>query len=62
MALVSMKYMVRRSLELPLKDGLALERWMQFRYRSASPALEASVRDLARGGQDGGKPVGGGLQ
>ncbi|MEY4139025.1 MAG: hypothetical protein RLZZ371_1207 [Pseudomonadota bacterium] len=42
-ALAAMKHMARRALELPLKDGLALERWSQFRYRNESPALQASV-------------------
>lgn len=49
-ALASMKQMARRSAELPLKDGLQMERWAQFRYRTASPSLEASVMNFARGG------------
>ncbi|AZW29205.1 enoyl-CoA hydratase/isomerase family protein [Bordetella bronchiseptica GA96-01] len=49
LALASMKLMARRSLELPLKDGLAMERWMQFRYRTASPSLDAGVRKFAEG-------------
>lgn len=48
-ALASMKLMARRSLELPLKDGLALERWMQFRYRHESPAMLAGVQQFAAG-------------
>ena len=48
-ALANMKFMARRSLELPLKDGLALERWMQFRYRHESPAMVAGVRQFAAG-------------
>lgn len=50
-ALAAMKAMVRRSLELPLKDGLAMERWMQFRYRNESPAMLASVHRFARGAE-----------
>lgn len=50
-ALASMKFMARRSLELPLKDGLALERWMQYRYRTESPSLEAGVRRFAEHGK-----------
>ena len=46
-ALASMKTVARRSLELPLKDGLALERWTQFRYRNESPAMQASVHAFA---------------
>lgn len=46
-ALASMKFMARRALELPLKDGLAMERWTQYRYRTSSPSLEAGVRNFA---------------
>lgn len=46
-ALAAMKLMARRSLELPLKDGLSLERWTQYRYRTESPALTAGVRNFA---------------
>jgi enoyl-CoA hydratase len=42
-----MKAVTRRALDLPLKDGLALERWAQFRYRNESPALQASVQAFA---------------
>lgn len=49
-ALASMKYTARRALELPLQDGLALERWMQFRYRNESPAMAAGVMRFAAGG------------
>lgn len=42
-ALASMKFMARRALELPLQDGLQMERWMQFRYRTESPAMLAGV-------------------
>lgn len=50
-ALASMKFMARRSVELPLKDGLALERWTQYRYRTDSPSLEAGVRRFAKYGK-----------
>ncbi len=49
LALASMKQVTRRSLELPLRDGLSLERWEQYRYRSASPALAESVKAFAGG-------------
>jgi len=52
-ALASMKSMARRAMELPLKDGLRLERWTQYRYRTASASLEAGVRDFAAHGKDG---------
>ena len=52
-ALAAMKSMARRSLELPLKDGLALERWMQHRYRTVSPSLAASVMNFAAKGAGG---------
>lgn len=48
-ALANMKSMARRSLDLPLQDGLALERWTQFRYRHESPAMAAGVRQFAAG-------------
>jgi enoyl-CoA hydratase len=48
-ALAAMKTMARRALELPLRDGLAYERWMQHRYRTQSPALEAGVTAFAKG-------------
>lgn len=48
-ALAAMKTMARRALELPLRDGLAYERWMQHRYRTQSPALEAGVNAFAKG-------------
>lgn len=47
LALASMKEMARKSLELPLADGLRYERWMQHRYRTQSPALEAGVQGFA---------------
>lgn len=46
-ALASMKQCARRALEIPLTEGLALERWTQFRYRQESPALQASVQAFA---------------
>ncbi|MFT3721896.1 enoyl-CoA hydratase/isomerase family protein [Pseudorhodoferax sp.] len=49
LALASMKQMARRALELPLADGLRYERWMQHRYRTQSPALEAGVQGFAAG-------------
>jgi enoyl-CoA hydratase/carnithine racemase len=55
-ALAAMKYMARRSLELPLNDGLGLERWMQVRYRNESPSLEAGVRRFAERGGSGPNP------
>ncbi|MGC4250357.1 MAG: enoyl-CoA hydratase/isomerase family protein [Sphingobium sp.] len=48
-ALAGMKTMVRRGLELPLKEGLWLERWMQHRYRNESGALDAGVARFAAG-------------
>jgi enoyl-CoA hydratase/carnithine racemase len=48
-ALANMKTMIRRGLELPLSDGLWLERWMQYRYRNESPSLVASVRQFGSG-------------
>ena len=49
LALASMKQITRRSLELPLREGLSPERWEQYRYRSASPALAESVKAFAGG-------------
>ena len=48
LALSSMKEIVRRGLEMPLSEGLALERWMQHRYRTQSASLEASVTAFAK--------------
>ncbi|AOI90569.1 enoyl-CoA hydratase/isomerase family protein [Burkholderia pseudomultivorans] len=47
-ALAAMKQMTRRALEMPLNDGLTMERWMQYRYRTESPSLAASVQDFAQ--------------
>lgn len=52
-ALAAMKSLARRALELPLKDGLSLERWTQFRYRSESPSLAAGVQAFAARGKRG---------
>lgn len=46
-ALSRMKAMVRRGLELPLNEGLSLERWMQYRYKTESPSLLANVQNFA---------------
>lgn len=46
-ALAAMKHMARRGLELPLKDGLWLERWMQYRYRSESAAMDQGIENFA---------------
>ncbi|WP_077000801.1 enoyl-CoA hydratase/isomerase family protein [Variovorax sp. KK3] len=57
-ALAAMKSMARRALELPLKEGLWMERWTQHRYRATSPALEAGVRGFAKpGSPDGPEPA-----
>jgi len=48
-ALAAMKQMARRALDLPLHEGLHWERWMQHRYRTQSPALEAGVQGFAGG-------------
>ena len=39
-----------------VKDGLKLERWTQYRYRTASASLEAGVRAFAAHGKDGAPP------
>lgn len=46
-ALASMKLMVRRGMELPLKEGLSLERWLHHRYRAQSRAMDHSVASFA---------------
>ena len=51
-ALAAMKSTARRALELPLKDGLALERWAQIRYRNESPSMHASVYAFAAQGNN----------
>ena len=57
LALASMKSLARRSADLPLREGLALERWTQHRYRIASPSLVDGVRRFAdrTGGHAGGE-------
>lgn len=52
-ALAAMKLMVRRGMELPLKEGLWLERWMQHRYRSKSSSMDQGVVAFAAHGKDG---------
>ncbi|UQO39483.1 enoyl-CoA hydratase/isomerase family protein [Burkholderia cepacia] len=47
-ALAAMKLMTRRALEMPLNDGLSMERWMQYRYRTESPSLVTAVHDFAQ--------------
>ena len=51
-ALANMKFTARRAIDLPLKDGLALERSMQFRYRYESPAMVSGVKQFAAGTGD----------
>lgn len=46
-ALAAMKQMARSAMELPLQHGLRYERWMQHRYRTQSPSLEAGVHAFA---------------
>ena len=50
-ALAAMKRMARRGMELPLKEGLWLERWMQHRYRSESSAMQRAVANFAEHGK-----------
>jgi enoyl-CoA hydratase/carnithine racemase len=52
-ALAAMKLMVRRGLELPLREGLWLERWTQHRYRSESTAMDQGVANFAAHGKTG---------
>lgn len=54
-ALATMKHLVRRGMELPLKDGLWLERWMQHRYRNESSAMDRGVANFAAHGKSGGR-------
>ena len=46
-ALASMKHMARRAMEVPLQDGLELERWMQYRYRNESSSMLQAVHQFA---------------
>lgn len=48
-ALAAMKMMARRGMEMPLKDGLWLERWTQQRYRAESHAMDQGVANFAAG-------------
>ncbi len=52
-ALASMKLLVRRGMELPLREGLWLERWEQHRYRSFSGAMDKGVANFAAHGKSG---------
>jgi len=52
-ALAAMKTMARRGMELPLKEGLWLERWMQYRYRNESGSMDQGVRNFAQFGKTG---------
>lgn len=52
-ALASMKYLARRALEVPLQDGLSLERWMQYRYRNESASMLQAVHGFAGTAKDG---------
>lgn len=52
-ALAAMKLMTRRGMELPLKEGLWLERWMQHRYRSESASMDHGVANFAAHGKTG---------
>jgi enoyl-CoA hydratase len=49
-ALAHMKEMVRRGMELPLADGLWLERFLQSRYRGLSTAMDSGVAEFAGAG------------
>jgi enoyl-CoA hydratase len=49
-ALSTMKLVVRRGIELPLRDGLWLELYQQHRYRASSDAMDRGVAEFARGG------------
>ena len=46
-ALSMTKDLIRRGFEMPLKDGLWLERWVQHKYRSASAAMDKGITDFA---------------
>jgi enoyl-CoA hydratase len=46
-ALSTMKFIVRRGLELPLADALWLELYQQQRYRAKSAAMDQGVADFA---------------
>jgi len=40
-------------MELPLREGLWLERWTQYRYRSESGAMDKGVVNFAAHGKTG---------
>lgn len=48
-ALSAMKRMVRQGLDMPLRDGLQLERWLHQRYRAASSTSDGSIAAFAGG-------------
>jgi enoyl-CoA hydratase len=48
-----MKEMVRRGSELPLEDALALELFLQSRYRARSTAMDHAAADFARQSRSG---------
>jgi enoyl-CoA hydratase len=48
-ALSTMKLIVRRGIELPLRDGLWLELYQQHRYRASSDAMDKGVAEFANG-------------
>ncbi|SFU09276.1 enoyl-CoA hydratase/isomerase family protein [Paraburkholderia aspalathi] len=50
-ALAAMKLLARRGLEVPLKEGLWMERWVQHRYRSESDAMDSGVAHFAAHGK-----------
>ena len=52
-ALASMKMMARRGMEMPLRDGLRLERWAQHRYRQESSAMDSGIANFAAHGKTG---------
>ena len=52
-ALAAMKMMSRRGMEMPLRDGLWLERWAQHRYRQESGAMDSGVANFAAHGKTG---------
>lgn len=51
-----MKQMVRRGSELPLKDALSLELFLQSRYRTWSTKMDHAARDFATGNDENATP------
>jgi len=49
-AIKYMKQMVRRGIELPLREGLSLELYLQSRYRADSAAMDEGVANFAKSG------------